>query len=157
MNFYLRQVMSGHGAFNAYLFRMKLVESPECTNYDRRGWDDNDTWHTLFECPAFQLYWEDGMTTLQKKSEQLLTSGSLVPTMLKCTEGWDLVAAFVALTMRRKMEIARARQRRPIAATTQHPMPDFAIPPGLPLATQQWKKKTIQAGLLQRLMAATNT
>ncbi len=32
MNFYLTQVMSSHGMFNAYLFHMKLVENPECTN-----------------------------------------------------------------------------------------------------------------------------
>ncbi len=49
--------------------------------------------------------------------------------MLKSAEGWDQVAVFVALTMRRKMEIARERQGRPVAATTQHPMPDLAIPP----------------------------
>ncbi len=44
----------GHGAFNAYLFRVKLAESLECTNCDRRGRDD-DAWSTLLECPAFQL------------------------------------------------------------------------------------------------------
>ncbi len=49
--------------------------------------------------------------------------------MLKSAEGWDQVATFVALTMRRKMEIAWERQGRPIAAATQHPMPDLAIPP----------------------------
>ncbi len=37
MNFYLTQVMSGHVAFNTYLFRMKLVESPNYTNSGRRG------------------------------------------------------------------------------------------------------------------------
>ncbi len=37
MNFYLTQVMSGHGAFNTYLFRMKLADSPDCSNCDRRG------------------------------------------------------------------------------------------------------------------------
>ncbi len=37
MNFYQKQVMSSHGAFNAFLFRMKLAESPECSNCDRRG------------------------------------------------------------------------------------------------------------------------
>ncbi len=40
-----------------------------------------------------------------------------------------MVASFVALTMRRKMEIAREQQGWLIAATTQHPMPDLAIPP----------------------------
>ncbi len=37
INFYLTQVMSGNGVFNAYQFPMKLAESPECTNCDRRG------------------------------------------------------------------------------------------------------------------------
>ncbi len=105
MNFYLMQEMSGHGAFNAYLFRMKLVESPDCSNCDRRGRDD-DAWHTLIECLAFQLYQEEAMTTLQEMGEQPLTTDSLVPTMLKSADRWDQVAAFVALTMRRKMEIA---------------------------------------------------
>ncbi len=72
MNFYLTQVMSGRAAFNTYLFRMKLVESPECINCDRRGRDD-DAWRTLFECTAFQLYWEDTMTTLQKMGGQFGT------------------------------------------------------------------------------------
>ncbi len=79
---------------------------------------------------------------------------SLVPIMLKSADGWDQMAAIVTLTKRCKMEIAWKRQ---IAATTQHVMPGLAIPSCLPLATQQRKKKTIQADLLQRLMAATNT
>ncbi len=75
MSFYLTQVLSDHEAFNAYLFRMKLAESPECANCDRRGRDD-DAWHTLFECLAFQLYQEDVMTTIQEMGEQPLTADS---------------------------------------------------------------------------------
>ncbi len=48
--------------------------------------------------------------------------------MLKSAEGWNLVAAFVALTRRCKMEIAQERQRRPIATATQHLMLNLAIP-----------------------------
>ncbi len=77
----------------------------------------------------------------------------LVPIMLKSVEGWDQVAAFVALTMCHKMEIA---QERPIAAATQHPMPDLAIPPFLLSATQQRKQKTIQTGPLWRHPAANS-
>ncbi len=68
------------------------------------------------------------MTTLQEKSEKPLTSDHLVPIMLKSIDGWEQVAAFVTLTMRRKMETAWEWQRRPIAAATQHPMLDLAIP-----------------------------
>ncbi len=62
------------------------------------------------------------MTTLQEMGEHPLAPDSLVLIMLKNAERWDQVAAFVALTMCRKMEIAQERQRRPIAAT-QHPGP----------------------------------
>ncbi len=48
--------------------------------------------------------------------------------MLKSADRWDQVAAFVALTMCRKMEIAWEQQKRPIATATQHSMPHLAIP-----------------------------
>ncbi len=60
--------------------------------------------------------------------EQLLTQDSLVPIMLKSVDRWDQVAAFVALTMRCKMETVWDRQMRPIATAIQHPRPDLAIP-----------------------------
>ncbi len=77
--------------------------------------------------------------------------------MLKSADGWDQTAAFVALIMRRKMKIMREWHSQP-ATATQHPLSDLTMSPScLPLATQQWKKKMIRAGLLQRLMAAANT
>ncbi len=107
----------------------------------------------------FNCCGKDEMTSLQEMGEQPLTPDSLVPIILKRVDGWDQVASFVTLTMHRKMEIAQEWQRRHIAATTQHPMPDFAIPPPLclPSATQQQKKKTIQACLPQRHLAAFKT
>ncbi len=69
------------------------------------------------------------MTTLQEMGEQPHTPDSLVPIMLKSADGWYQMAALVTWTMHRKMEIVRKRQRRPLAAATQHPMPDLAIPP----------------------------
>ncbi len=70
------------------------------------------------------------MTTLEKMGEPTITPDSLLPIMLKSAEGWDQVAAFVALTMHRKMEIP---QERP----TRHPAPDAGPrPPCLPAVTQ---------------------
>ncbi len=75
--------------------------------------------------------------------------------MLKSADGWW--ATFVTLTMRRrKMEIVRERQRRPIATATQDPMSDLATPSlCLPLATQQ--QKMIHACLPERRLVAINT
>ncbi len=104
MYFYLTQRMSGYVAFNTYPFHMKLMESTKCANCDKRGRDD-DACLTLFECPAFQLYQEDAMTTSQETGEQPLTTNSS-PIMLKT-------------------ELVQEQQRRPMADTTQHPMPDL--------------------------------
>ncbi len=49
------------------------------------------------------------MTALEKMGEPPLIPDSLVPIMLNSAEGWDQVAAFVAMTMRHKMEIVRER------------------------------------------------
>ncbi len=59
--------MYGHGVFNAYLFPIKLGESSVCANCDRKGQnDDDDAWHTPFECPTFYLSQEDVITNLQE-------------------------------------------------------------------------------------------
>ncbi len=65
--------------------------------------------------------------------------------MLRSTEGQDQVAAFVALTMHRKMELGQECPRRPKATTAQYLMPDLTIPSSsLLLVTQQQNKKTIR-------------
>ncbi len=95
IDFYLTLVMSGHGLFSVYLFCMKLVKSPECGNCNKRGWDD--PWHTLFDYLAFQQFQDETMTTQQEMCEEPLIPYSLVPIMLRSVEGWNKVAAFVAL------------------------------------------------------------
>ncbi len=57
--------------------------------------------------------------------EESLTPHSLVPIMLRSSEGWDQLAAFVALTMSHKVKLAWERQRRSITVAIQHPV--FAV------------------------------
>ena len=110
LDFWLTQVMSGHGVFNKYLHRMGISTSPECSNCDIRGRDD-DAWHTLFECPAFNDIREEAQRSISALGEEPLTPESLVPVMLRSSTGWDQVAAFVAAVLRKKMEAERERQR----------------------------------------------
>jgi len=91
MDFWLTQVMSGHGKFNKYLFRMKISLKAEYSNCDIRGRDDN-TWHTLFECPTYQKEREMVQAILREIGGEPLTSTNMVLLMLRSTRGWDLVA-----------------------------------------------------------------
>ncbi len=51
------------------------------------------------------------------------------------------VAAFVIVTMRHKMELARERRRRLVAAATQHSMPDTAILPMFAISNPAMKEE----------------
>ncbi|XP_035790029.1 uncharacterized protein LOC118465706 [Anopheles albimanus] len=78
VDFHLTQVLTGHGFFRAYLCRMGLIDSPDCTNC--HGVPETAQ-HVVFECPRFanerHLYL-DGC-----KPEEL------VPKMMESVERWD--------------------------------------------------------------------
>ncbi len=105
MDCYLTRVMPGHGTFNAYLFCVKIVESPKRTNCDRRGWDD--AWHTMFECAIFQQFWEETITYLRGDEWEASYTDSLVPIMFRNTKGWNQVATIDTSIICHKMELAR--------------------------------------------------
>lgn len=44
----MSQIITGHGCFNAFLCRIKKVESPACAHCDA---EYNDAQHTLELCP----------------------------------------------------------------------------------------------------------
>lgn len=50
-DFFLTQLLSGHGSFRYYLFRFKLVQNPNCVFCSRVVVDDAQ--HTFFECDRF--------------------------------------------------------------------------------------------------------
>ncbi len=77
--------MSGHVAFNAYLFHMRLMECSECANSIKERKMIMPGTHC--SVLAFQLYQEDVLTTLQEMDEEPLTPDSLVPIMLWSAKG----------------------------------------------------------------------
>ena len=47
VDYHLAQALSGHGAYNAYLFRIGKTDDDTCTYCDRKDTPE----HTLFHCP----------------------------------------------------------------------------------------------------------
>lgn len=56
MNYSLTQILMGHGCFNAYLERIKKLESALCTHCE--GVID-DTEHTLYQCEEWNTEREE--------------------------------------------------------------------------------------------------
>lgn len=111
MNFHLTQVLSGHGCFNDYLFRMGKVEAPSCSHCSR-GRNDGPQ-HTLFECEAWRQDRRELVQSLQEIGvKKKLASDTLVPIMLCSAAAWNRVSAFACAVMKKKMDFEWARQRQ---------------------------------------------
>ncbi len=105
---------------------MRLAESLECANCNERG-PNGDAWHTLFKCSAFQLYWEDLMTTLQEMDEQLPLLDSLVSIMLRSAEWWISGHLCIKWTSLGAAEVTNSHHHPAFNARPQLPPPVFAI------------------------------
>lgn len=103
IDFFLTQILSGHGCFNYYLWRMKKLGSPMCSLCEA---ECDDAGHTLFVCDAFenwrrQLFGELGLE---------LTPDNLVDTMLEGRNSWEMISSYVSRVMSMKTEEERRRQ-----------------------------------------------
>ncbi|CAB0041366.1 unnamed protein product [Trichogramma brassicae] len=93
MNYYLTQLLSGHGCFRAYLCRFghdDLATCPSCPT------EDEDAEHVLFRCPRFARERE----SLWNAAGQPLTSETVVAYMLSSHLGWAAVSSFASTVMK---------------------------------------------------------
>ena len=84
VDFYLTQLLSGHGYFRHYLYRMGKVSSPTCKYC---GSNRDDAEHTFFACPR----WAAGRRALETVTGRL-TSDNIVMTILTDRDKWNRVA-----------------------------------------------------------------
>lgn len=88
INYYLTQIMTGHGNFNSYLNRFQITASSHC--YDC-GYPCDDAEHVLFFCAKY-----DAMRTrLYDKIGVVLTPENIVAEMIKSKITWKQCNDFV--------------------------------------------------------------
>uniref|UniRef100_A0A6M2DQW1 Putative 115 kDa protein in type-1 retrotransposable element n=1 Tax=Xenopsylla cheopis TaxID=163159 RepID=A0A6M2DQW1_XENCH len=95
IDFYLTQMLTGHGSFNAYLFRMGLRTSSLCEYCPDKI---EDAEHTFFECGKWRRFRADAEMTLGRT----LNPESVIQLMLQNSDNWSAVATFARrlLTMK---------------------------------------------------------
>ncbi|KAL7732701.1 hypothetical protein ACLKA6_005853 [Drosophila palustris] len=103
VDFYICQLLTGHGCFRAYLHRFKHAESPYCDHCLGEVVDDAE--HAFFECPLF-----DPLRRRMRADGHQLTADNIVDHMLKNEENWNAVGWMAATIMRelRRRERSRA-------------------------------------------------
>lgn len=75
VDYHLSQALSGHGCFQAYLFKIKKAATPNCICGE--GVDDVE--HTIFACPRFQ----DRRFHLEGLLDEKIEKDNLVELMLR--------------------------------------------------------------------------
>lgn len=107
LNYYLTQMLSGHGCYRAYLHRFGHENSPYCTE----GCNVlEDAEHVFFQCPSFT----NERNELQKTLGKDISPESLVNDMLTSEKNWDAVSKFATQILKtlRQREQERRRQER---------------------------------------------
>ena len=104
INYYMTQVLSGHGCFKAYLYRFKISRQSTC---DFCECEIDDAEHTLFHCPE----WKGLREAAGIGVGVTLTKDNMVDKMLESRQNWNEISTFVSVVMKRKELDQRRRQR----------------------------------------------
>ncbi|XP_018368778.1 PREDICTED: uncharacterized protein LOC108764874 [Trachymyrmex cornetzi] len=104
LTYRVTQMLTGHGVFEAYLYRIGRRDTPICVFC--RATSDTAV-HTLLFCPAWG----------ERRGELLAIAGvdrafrAVVRAAVRSREAWSVLADFCENIMRRKEEDERARER----------------------------------------------
>jgi hypothetical protein len=94
VDFYLTQLLTGHGCFGAYLHKMSLIDSPECQYGDSMN---DDAQHTFFFCERWGA---------ERRELELavgpISPDTLIDVMLTSLRSWNTVSAFCRRVLRQK-------------------------------------------------------
>lgn len=103
INFYLTQLLTGHGCFRAYLHRFKLDDTPYCPIC--KGILENVE-HVFFNCPRFD---EERNQMENMIGEQLLPE-NIITHMLASSEVWNAVSSMATKIMKKLRRLEQDRK-----------------------------------------------
>ncbi|KAM8702017.1 hypothetical protein ACLKA7_000218 [Drosophila subpalustris] len=104
MDFYLAQIMTGHGCFKVYLHRFKHERNPYC---DSCGHVIEDAEHVAFHCPSFGREREQALAPNTR-----FTPDNFVAILTESEEGWAAIFRMAASIMKKLRRQERLRREQ---------------------------------------------
>ncbi|XP_070162536.1 uncharacterized protein [Polyergus mexicanus] len=104
MAFHLTQLLTGHGCFGTYLYRINKVASPLCEHCEEDLEDSAK--HTLRECRT----WQTEREALQTAVGADLSLGTVIREICRDHSAWTAMTLFAKTVMLAKEESERRRQ-----------------------------------------------
>lgn len=102
VNYYLTQMISGHGCFREYLFKFKHDTSPECPCCPGVS---EDSEHVFFACPRFN----SSRSTLETVLNEKLRPESVIKAMMASKIAWEATSMFATEVLKELRRIERER------------------------------------------------
>lgn len=103
IDYFITQVLTGHGCFNSYLCKIKKLDSPQCSLC---GAESDDAKHTLFECDAF----ENWRRQLEGEISSELNPENIIDKILEEESKWEMISSYIRRVMTTKCDEERRRQ-----------------------------------------------
>ena len=94
VDYYLTQMLKGHGLFRSYLHKMGKVGDPQCSYC---GGPKDDALHTFFRCEN----WAQERHDLESALGQI-SLDNIIGVMLQGGKNWTTVAGFARDVLRKK-------------------------------------------------------
>lgn len=113
VTYHMSQIITGHGCFNAFLYRIKKIDSPACAHCDG---EYDDAQHTLEYCPE----WRNWRTNLIVVLSPDLSLPVIIGQLLADRDKWQTFAIFCGEVLMRKEATERNRQTLDCRPRTGH-------------------------------------
>lgn len=109
LNYYITQLLSGHGCFRSYLYRFGHESDPFCPSCEGEVVESAE--HVFFFCPRF----EEGRANLEDMIGHRVSPENIVQAMLSSLGNWSYVCDFVRLVLMELRRLERIRHRIRVA------------------------------------------
>jgi len=109
LTFRATQIITGHGSFGDYLFRIGRAVSPACPFC---GEVEDSAWHTLGECPE----WAEDRERLVGVLGPDLSLTTVLRAAVSSPEKWRALIGYAERVMTKKEAAERLRQANIVAA-----------------------------------------
>ncbi|KAH8381752.1 hypothetical protein KR093_001997, partial [Drosophila rubida] len=95
VNYYLTQLLSGHGYFGEYLHQRGLRQQPSCVYGDA---DIDDAEHTFFSCTQ----WQAERELLKSQIDGIWRPQNVAKLLVRNEQNWTFIMRHVEKILRRK-------------------------------------------------------
>lgn len=106
VNYYLTQMLSGHGCYRSYLYKYKYEVSPECPTC--AGINEDASEHVFFTCPRYDTERDELETSLHQR----ITPERLTEVMISSERAWCVVNIFASKVLKDLRNEERMRKKK---------------------------------------------